>query len=157
MAGGGAWDYQLKTKRAFNYAFAIRGLLDNCKTTREAVKMLENMPANTSTHYLISDKLGNAAIVEGIDCEYAVREINAESDEQPLFSTSYHRSKKLGRFNKYVNNYLEKINKMRDDRTTEFITKNTPNIMKDMLKELNTKEKPQGICTLHYSEWFGVL
>ena len=37
MAGGGAWEAKLETKRAFNYAFAIRTLLDRCSSTTQAI------------------------------------------------------------------------------------------------------------------------
>ncbi|MHA2279148.1 MAG: C45 family autoproteolytic acyltransferase/hydrolase [Candidatus Kariarchaeaceae archaeon] len=157
MSGGGAWDYKLQTKRAFNYSFAIRALLDQCNTTKKAINLLEDMPANTSTHYLIADKSGHAAIVEGIDCEYAIREIDKDTDDQYLFSTNYYTSEKMQQYNKYVNSYLKSMNKMRENIITNFIDSKSPRITKKDLISLLSKGKPDGICAPYYSEWFGNL
>ncbi|MHA2250684.1 MAG: C45 family autoproteolytic acyltransferase/hydrolase [Candidatus Kariarchaeaceae archaeon] len=151
MAGGGAWKYKPKNNKAFNFAYAIRHLLDSCKTTNQAVDTLIELPVNTSTNYLIADKRGKTVIVEGIDCEFDVR----ETEENYLYGTNYYRTKKLNKYNQYVIDYLVKMNKKRDDRIEEFAK--SEKISKENIIKLLSKPHPEGIATPHYNEWFGVL
>lgn len=157
MAGGGAWDATTKNKRAFNYAFAIRSILDNCKSTKEALKLIEEIPVNTSTHFLFVDKSGHAAIIENFDCEYDIREIDEESDKQYLYSTNYYESDKMKHLNEFVNYYLKKMNPAREAVFNNFLNNNMPNIQKSDLISLLEKNLPKGLSTPFYSEWFGNL
>lgn len=157
MSGGGAWDAEITEKKAFNFSLAIRVILDKCSNTSQAIKLLQELPVNTSTHYLIADKKGDAAIVEGFDCEYAVREVNLDSKKQYLYSTNYYKSKKMKHLNKFVNYYLKKMNPAREKVIDNFLIENSPNIDRDQLISLLSEELPKGLSTPYYSEWFGNL
>ncbi len=157
MAGGGAWDAEITKKKAFNFSLAIRTVLDRCNNTKQALKLLQELPVNTSTHYLIADKKGHAAIIEGFDCEYAVREINHDSKNQYLYSTNYYKSKKMKHLNKFINYYLNKMNPAREKVIDNFLSDNSPSIDRDQLISLLSKELPNGLSTPFYSEWFGNL
>ncbi|MCY3412653.1 MAG: linear amide C-N hydrolase [Candidatus Heimdallarchaeota archaeon] len=154
MAGGGAWDYPTKNTKAFNFAFGIRKILDSCNSVNQAIDTLTDLPINTSTNYLIADKNGNAVIVEGIDCEYSVREV--DDDKNYLYGTNHYRSKDFLKYNEYVNNYLKAINSYRDRKIEEF-AENHPSISISSIQSLLSSHKPDGICTPYYSDWFGVL
>ena len=153
MAGGGAWDYKLPKKPAMNFSFAIRSLLDRCNSTEQAVSKLLEMPVNTSTNYTIGDKSGKMVVVEGIDCEFEVRDLD---DNNQIYSVNDYRSEGLSEYNKYVNDYLIAMNKYRWDKIGEFFNGDSK-IKIDDLRTLLSSPKPYGLCTPHYSEFFGVL
>lgn len=157
MAGGGAWEAPILKKRALNFSFGIRAVLDSCKNTAQSVELLTSLPINTSTHYLIADKKGHAAIVESIDCKYSVREIDLTSETFHLFSTNEYQSQELAGYNQYVNDYLLDLNQYRTQKMSQFITDHTNEIDKHNLMRLLTDQRPNGLCAPFYSDWFGVL
>ena len=157
MAGGGAWDAPWTNLKSFHYYIAIRSLLDNCKSVEEAVEMLLEMPACTSTNYLIVDKTKKAALVEGFDSMYEVTYISEESSEGFLYSTNYYKQQKMKQFNKYINPWLMECNKVREKVLKEVLEKNNHKVSKESLKKLLQAEIPEGLSSLYFSEWFGTI
>ncbi|MFX0173772.1 MAG: C45 family autoproteolytic acyltransferase/hydrolase [Candidatus Hodarchaeota archaeon] len=99
MTGGGAFEATTTNKLSFNYNIAIRALLDNCKTVDNAVDLLLEMLVYSSTIYLIADKSGKAALVEGIDSKYAVRMIGNDTPEQFIISTNHYNHPEIVSYN----------------------------------------------------------
>ncbi|MHA2362421.1 MAG: C45 family autoproteolytic acyltransferase/hydrolase [Candidatus Hodarchaeales archaeon] len=157
MTGGGAWNTPIKNKNALNFWIALRALLENCKTTREATDMLLEIPVWTSTNYVIADKSGHVALIEGIDCQYEVKEIDLTSTDQYLFSTNHYTMPELVKFNKYNIPWLINNSQTRVKTIESFLDKELPKISKKALKKLLSKEIPEGLCAPWQSDFFGTL
>ncbi|MFX1255424.1 MAG: C45 family autoproteolytic acyltransferase/hydrolase [Promethearchaeota archaeon] len=157
MTGGGAWDAPIANQKSFYYYVAIRVLLDKCKTVDEAVALLQEMPIYTSTIYLIVDKSGTAALVEGMDSSYSVKFIDSNSTEPFLFSTNHYTQPKMQSYNKYVNPWLKPNSQARYKIIEKKIRGELPNITKETLMELLSQEIPDGLCSRYFEEWFGTL
>ncbi|MFX0084647.1 MAG: C45 family autoproteolytic acyltransferase/hydrolase [Candidatus Hodarchaeota archaeon] len=157
MTGGGAFDAPTTNYKSFNYCLAIRALLDNCKTVQSAVDMLLEMPIYSSTIYLIADNTGNAALVEGIDSKFAVKILNEDPSEQFIISTNHYNHSDLVSYNKYVNPWIWPSSHKRYSIIESKIKSFMPNITEDKALEILSKEIPDGVCALFFSEWFGTL
>ena len=157
MAGGGVWDAPLSNLKSFQYHIAIRSLLDNCKSVDESVKMLLEMPVCSSTNYLFVDKSNRVALVEGFDSTYEVKYISDESPEQYLYTTNYYKQKRMKKYNKYINPWLMKCNKVREKVLKESFENIPHKISKEKLKKLLQVEIPNGLSSQFFSEWFGTI
>ncbi len=157
MTGGGAFDAPTTNYNSFNYCLAIRALLDKCKTVESAVEMLLEMPVYSSTIYLIADNTGNAALVEGIDSKFAVKMLNEDPSEQFIISTNHYNNSDLVSYNKYVNPWIWKSSHERYKIIKSKIKSFMPNFTKDKVIGILSKEIPDGVCALFFSEWFGTL
>lgn len=157
MTGGGAFDAPTTNNKAFNYSIAIRALLDNCKTVDQAMDLLLEMPVYSSTNYLICDKSGKSALVEGIDSNFAVKIVDEDSPDQFIIATNHYNHPEMNSYNKYVNPWIMSSSLTRYKTMKSFIHSNMPNITKDLVFRILSQEMPEGICALYFSEWFGTL
>jgi predicted choloylglycine hydrolase len=157
MTGGGAFEAPTTNKLAFNYNIAIRALLDNCKTVDKAVELLLEMPVYSSTIYLIADKSGKAALVEGIDSKYAVSMIDKDSLEQYIISTNHYNHPEMVSYNKYVNPWIMPNSQTRYNTMKSIIQAAIPRMTKDIAFQILSQEMPDGVCALYFTEWFGTL
>lgn len=157
MIGGGAWNTPVKNKRALPFWLPLRGLLENYKTTQEVLDNLLKIPIWTTTNFLIVDHKGHAALVEGNDSEYAVKEIHSKSDEHSLYSTNVYKLPEMIKYNKYNNPWLKNVSNVRNEAIEKIIEKNQPNINEKLLKSFMSTEIPQGLCAPWQSGFFGAL
>ncbi|MHA2297258.1 MAG: C45 family autoproteolytic acyltransferase/hydrolase [Candidatus Hodarchaeales archaeon] len=157
MTGGGAWSTPVKNKKAFDFWIAIRSILENCRTVNEAIDSLLEMPVKTSTNYAFADKSGRAALVEGNDSQYAVKEIDVGSSNQYLFSTNHYTMPEMKHYNKFNNPWLIKNSKTRYATIKTTLKEKVPRMTKEALKELLSKETPDGLCAHWQSDYFGTL
>ncbi|MFX0149688.1 MAG: C45 family autoproteolytic acyltransferase/hydrolase [Candidatus Hodarchaeota archaeon] len=157
MTGGGAFEAPNTNKMAFNYNIAIRSLLDNCRTVDKAVELLLEMPVYSSTIYLIADKSGKAALVEGIDSKYAVRMIDKDTPEQYIISTNHYNHPEMVSYNKYVNPWIMPNSQIRYKTMNSKIRATLPKMTKDIAFNILSQEMPDGVCALYFTEWFGTL
>ncbi|MHA2245505.1 MAG: C45 family autoproteolytic acyltransferase/hydrolase [Candidatus Hodarchaeales archaeon] len=154
---GGPFDAPITKTKAFNYSIAIKTLLDNCKTVDEVIDLLLEMPVYSSTNYLISDKLGKSALVEGIDSNFAVKIVDEDSPDQYMIATNYYNHPEMTSYNKYVNPWMMSSSQTRYKTIESKIRSNMPEITKDLVFKILSQEMPEGICALFFSEWFGTL
>lgn len=64
-------------KPGINGGFIVRLLLEECKTTNEALELIEELPISSSHNIVIADKTGNMAVVE---CNCDVKKIRKSKD-----------------------------------------------------------------------------
>ncbi len=157
MTGGGAFDSPTTNTKTFNYSIAIRTLLDNCKTVDQAIDLLLEMPVYSSTNYLIGDKSGKSALVEGIDSNFAVKRVDNDSLDQFIIATNHYNHPEMTSYNKYVNPWIMSSSQIRYKTMESIIRSNTPNITKELVFQILSQEMPKGVCTLNFAEWFGTL
>ena len=131
-----------KMARGFHYAIGIRALLDNCRTTNEAVDFLQHIPIGSAVNIIVADKAGSAALVEIAGRKRATKTISSDTPEQYLIST-----------NKY--NLLDipiqsqeaiQNTTIRYDAAERWLKANAGRISKEALRGFLTKEYPEGFC-----------
>ena len=157
MTGGGAYEAPILNRRAFMFTLAVRALLDTCSSTDEATDMLCEMPVYWSTIFLIVDRSGKAALVEGIDSKYAARYAGEGIQEPFFFSTNHYTHPQMVSYNKYINEWLMSNSQTRHKTLTAFFERNAPQITKEQIFTLLKTEMPDGLCAHYYSEFFGTL
>jgi len=135
-----AGDYNGKWQPGIRVNLSSRWVLDNCRTTEEAVSFLEKIPHVRGHFFMIADKEGNFARVETSPPHVAV----TYAKNGYLFSTNHYQAKSLKQYSdpalifpsslerfKKVKNFLEN----RKDKIT----------MNDVIKLLSSHK--EGVCS----------
>jgi predicted choloylglycine hydrolase len=156
FAGGGTFKRQ-PTKRGFNFFLLTRTLLDNCKSVTEAVEHLKKTPVNGFWNFLMTDRNGNAALMQFFDGEYSVKQIGNNSTEQCLFSTNHYVLPDMVRYQKYAGDWILKNSKKRFELIDATLSRAAPNISKEDIRNLLSKEMYDGVCGHYYTDYFGTL
>ncbi|KKL59237.1 hypothetical protein LCGC14_2217380 [marine sediment metagenome] len=154
---GGVYSAPILNKKAISNTLAVRALLENCKNVKEALEKLEKMPVTHTQNYLISDKSGHIALVEGIDCIYGVRELTLESEQQYLCSTNHPTLPKITPYYKYLHPWLKTNSPMRYNLIKDTIQQNTPKITPEKIKSLLSVEMLKGLCAYYHGGYFGTI
>ncbi|MCX7749327.1 MAG: C45 family peptidase [Clostridia bacterium] len=130
----------------------IRAILENCKNVEEALYLAKQMPIAYNINMIAADKGGNAALLESVDGEKAIRKISADTKEQFISSTNHVHLPELleydpKRFKNSVVRYA-RINNMLNSKEL---------ISKEDLKGLLSTRYPEGLCCHYYDAYFGTL
>jgi predicted choloylglycine hydrolase len=157
MAAGGAWDIPVTNKKALPFWIPLRALLENCRTTREGIDTLLDIPIWTATNYLIADPTGHAALIEGNNSEYEVMEIDSQSEEHFLYATNVYTMPNMLKYNQYNNPWLLNISEVRKQTIQKSVVKKFPNLDIHQIKEFLSKEIPEGFCAPWQTGYFGAL
>ena len=156
-SGGGAYTAPISNKKGISNTLAVRALLENCKNVKEALGNLIKMPVIPTQNYLLCDKSGHIALVEGIDCKFDVKELTLESQEQYLCSTNHPTLPKMTQYYKYLHKWLKSNSPMRHTLITNTIQQNKPEITPANIKSLLSTEIPNGLCAYYHSGSFGTV
>lgn len=156
FSGGGTFKKEPK-KRGFNFFFLVRTLLDNCKTVSEAVKHLKKTPVSGFWNFLIADKNGNAAVMQLFDGAYSVKQIGQNSDEPYLFVTNHYVLPDMVKYQEYAGDWILKNSKKRFELIDATLSRAIPNVGKEEIKNLLSKEVYEGLCGHYYTDYFGTL
>lgn len=73
LAVGMNFVYPKDIKPGLNFLIIVRMLLEKCKTTKEAIRLLETIPCMTSHNILLADKGGDMAVVEMCSAQMRIR------------------------------------------------------------------------------------
>ena len=155
-SGGGAYSAQDTTK-GVPFCLAIRSVLETCKTAGEAANYLSDIPNNSTNNYIICDKKSKAYLVECLNSEYSVKEIDTTSDEQYLISTNHYTLPEKLQFNKRVHKWLFPNSTTRFNTIETVLSENKGHISKETIREILSKEIPEGVCAYYYSYGFGTV
>lgn len=156
FSGGGTFKRQ-PTKKGFNFFLVVRELLDNCKTVAESVEHLKKTPISGFWNFLMTDKDNNAALTQFFDGEYGVRQIGRDSTEQCLFSTNHYVLPSMVKYRKYAGDWILKNSKKRFELIGAALSRAAPNISKEDIRKLLSKEIYDGVCGHYYTDYFGTL
>jgi isopenicillin-N N-acyltransferase like protein len=77
---------------AMPYVLLYRSILENCKTTDEAIALLHSMPRQTANNLMLMDASGNRAVVELTSDAVTIRRA---PDSAALISTNHQRGEDL--------------------------------------------------------------
>ncbi len=155
-SGGGAYSAQ-DTTQGIPFCLAIRSVLENCKTAEEAAHYLMDIPNNSTNNYIICDKKGRAFLIECLNSEYSVKEIESTSDEQYLISTNHFTLPEKVPFNERINKWLFPNSTTRFNTIKTALNENKNHISKETIREILSKEIPEGVCAYYYSSGFGTV
>jgi predicted choloylglycine hydrolase len=156
FSGGGTFKREA-TKRGFNFFLVVRSILDNCRTVNEAVEHLRKIPIAGYWNFLMTDKNDNAALMQFFDGEYAVRQIDRGSTEQFLFSTNHYVLPAVVKYQEYAGDWILRNSKKRYELIDKTLSHEAPNISKEDIRDLLSKEIYDGLCGHYYTDYFGTL
>lgn len=89
-----------KIKPGINGGFIVRKILEECKTTKEAVELIKSLPISSSHNIVIADKSGKLAVAECTN-----EEINIRYDENYVIATNHFISDDMIKYNHNENNW----------------------------------------------------
>jgi len=131
-----------KLARGFHYAFGVRSVLDNCRTTSEAVELLQYLPIGGAVNIMVADSSGTAALVEIAGGKRATKTISKDTPEQYLISTN-----KYNLLDIPIQSQEATQNATtRYDAAERWLKANVGRINKEALKEFLAKAYPEGFC-----------
>jgi predicted choloylglycine hydrolase len=156
FSGGGTFKREPK-KKGFNFFLVVRALLDNCKTVAESVEHLRKTPISGYWNFLMTDKGNNAALMQFFDGEYGLRQIDKDSTEQYLHSTNHYVLSGMTEYQKYAGDWILKNSKKRFELISATLSHAAPNISKQDIRKLLSREIYEGVCGHYYTDYFGTL
>ncbi|PCK23098.1 choloylglycine hydrolase [Bacillus pumilus] len=122
----------------------IRFVLEHCETVEDAIRSIQEMPVASNVHLMLADRKGEAAAIEMIDGQKAVRRpehgyiaaTNHPLADQTAIGLTKHHS---------VVRYQMLIKALEEQRSSE------------SLVELFQTEYPNGLTVHNYEELFGTM
>jgi len=145
------------TRRGFNFFLVVRTLLDNCRTVDEAVEHLEKMPVSGYWSFLVTDKSNNATLAQFFDGKSSFKRIGPDSAEQFLFSTNHYFLPDMVKYQEYAGDWILKNSKKRFELISKRLSQASPNISKETVRHVLSKEIYEGVCGHYYTDYFGTL
>ena len=112
------------TKLDLSTTLMIRGVLDTCKTTQEAINLFDkynmhDINDKISYHFFITDNKGNSAVIEYVDEEMKVFKNNEFNFTKYVYVTNFYLSKPVGEGNNIgINRYKILEQKLKSDNVT---------------------------------------
>jgi len=129
----------------------VRTLLDTCKTTAEAEDRFDSFPCCGNPILIIADTAGNVSLAEAYGPHKKITRLDADS--QFLGATNHYQSPEVNVFSPghLVNSTV------RLEAIQRFCTENTGKVTSENIKSFLSTKYPEGLCTHHYSGFFGTL
>lgn len=131
---------------------AIRAALDCCATVDEAVAHISAMPSCFYDNLIVTDRLGNAALIEDACGHRAVRRIGPGSADQFIYSTNHFTLPGMAA----LGNPPMWMSVARYQRIEQEF-RQRPKASKESLRALLSAPVPEGLACHYYSDWFGTL
>jgi predicted choloylglycine hydrolase len=156
FSGGGTFKREPK-KRGFNFFLIVRTLLDNCGSVAEAVERLRKTPMSGFWNFLMTDRNDNAALMQFFDGEYGVKRIGKGSSEKCLFSTNHYVLPSMVKYQEYAGDWILRNSKKRFELIGATLSRAAPNISKESIRKLLSREIYDGVCGHYYTDYFGTL
>lgn len=101
-----------RIKPGINGGFIVRLLLEECKTTKEAVELLKKLPISSTHNIVIADKLGNMVVAE-----ICPDDINIIENDKYVIATNHFVSDKMKKYNNKIHNWYytnDRYNTLKD-------------------------------------------
>lgn len=89
-----------KIQPGINGGFIVRKVLEDCKTTDEAIKLIEKLPISSSHNIVIADKRGSIVVVECTS-----ENINIRYGDKYVVATNHFISDKMSKYNNKEENW----------------------------------------------------
>ncbi|MBG9798481.1 C45 family autoproteolytic acyltransferase/hydrolase [Brevibacillus laterosporus] len=131
---------------------AIRTVLEQCRNVDEALQRLREMPIVSNVNLLVADPNENAALVEIMDGDIAIRKIGKERDTPYLVATNHVLFSELEHTSTHSMH-----NSLIRQQLLESVLQEEALVEKADLLALMNSEYPKGLSTHYYQEYFGTL
>jgi len=142
--------------KGVQFWIAIRGVLENCKSTMEAVSYLKEIPLAYNANLILADKNNDCALFETYDGVSQYKFLNGKKDKGWLAATNH----------SLFGNTLERIKTNQDklmvnsivryNKIEEVLSKKGAVSIHELEALLKTKY-PEGLLCHYYPEFFGTI
>jgi hypothetical protein len=153
MAAGLPHEWTRKT--GLNFWVALRGLLENCATTREALERLRRYPPASNVIFLIADRSGEAAVAELSAGEMEVHLTGPEGPDEALIATNHYTLPGMAPLNRHQ--FILDNSLPRRKAILAAIAQDRPGITRATFRAVLTREIPDGCFGPYYDQGFGTL
>jgi predicted choloylglycine hydrolase len=147
--------FEWNTHNGFQFWVVVRGLLDRCRDTAEALELLRSAEMGCYTNFLVCDRSGQAALVEVAGAERAIKQIDPDSTEPYLISTNHYTIGEMPRLHK--NQFILDGSIPRYRSIEACIQSGAPGLTREDLRSLLSREVPAGCFGPYYTDGFGTL
>ncbi len=96
LAVGLTFIYPIEIKPGFNAGMLVRYILEKCKTTEEAIRVLKKLPIASPQTITLADKAGNIVVVE-CNCHRVVV-LAPKQGKNYVFTTNHFVSEEMGKY-----------------------------------------------------------
>ncbi|MHA1739780.1 MAG: C45 family autoproteolytic acyltransferase/hydrolase [Candidatus Heimdallarchaeota archaeon] len=144
-------------KKGFPFFLAVRSILENCTSVKDAINYLEKVPIHGFWNFLVNDKNSNAVLFQFFDGEFDYKMINNETEDKILHSTNHYVLPKMKQYEKYAYNWAAKNSLERYDIINKALTRAQPNITKETIRKILSTEIYDGVCCHYYKDFMGTL
>jgi predicted choloylglycine hydrolase len=135
------------------YWALLRTILDRCTCVEDALEVAAMTPVSFNLNMIVSDRSGQAALVEMASSHRAVKRINPDSIAQWLIGTNHY---VLPEMFPYDNRRM--WNSVRRYQTIENGLRDAAGeVTVETIRNLLNKPIPDGVCGHYYTEFFGTL
>jgi predicted choloylglycine hydrolase len=157
MSGGNAagLPHEWNKKTGLHGWLVQRGILDGCRDVKDALEKLSACTPTSNTNLLIAERSGKAALVEIYAGEMQVKVIDTASDMPYLVSTNHYILP--GMTERNYHQFILEHSLPRAEALRACIERDRPRITRETLREILSKEIPQGCFGPYYSGGFGTL
>ncbi|MHA1503073.1 MAG: C45 family autoproteolytic acyltransferase/hydrolase [Candidatus Heimdallarchaeota archaeon] len=144
-------------KKGFPFFLAVRSILENCTSVKEAINYLEKVPIHGFWNFLVNDKDSNAVLFQFFDGEFEYKMINNETEYKILHSTNHYVLPKMKQYEKYAYDWAARNSHERYDIINKTLTTAQPNITKETIRKILSTEIYDGVCCHYYKDFMGTL
>lgn len=135
------------------YWALLRTILDRCSCVEDALEVAAMTPVSFNLNMIVSDRSGQAALVEMASSHRAVKRINPETNEQWLIGTNqYVLPEMLPYDNRRMWNSVKRYQIIEKG-----LKASAGEITVETLRSMLNKSIPDGVCGHYYTEFFGTL
>ena len=153
MAAGEPHEWHKKT--GLNFWVVQRGILDNCRDVKDALEMLRAHPPASNANMLLAERSEKAALVEICAGEIQVKEVDHSAEAPYLVSTNHFTLP--GMVERNHHQYILDYSLPRAEAIRAHIERDRPDVTRETLREVMSKEDPHGCLGHYYSSGFGTL
>ena len=157
MSAGMAAGYPSEWNKKTGLGFWViqRGILDNCRDVKDALEKLRKHTPTSNTNILLAERSGQAALLEIYAGEMEVKEIDNTSDWPCLVSTNHFTLPGMAERNHHQIIMDTSPRRARVIRIS--VEEDQPEVSRETLRGVLTKEIPNGCFGPYYSDGFGTL
>lgn len=141
------------TEEGCRFWAVVRTVLERCQSVPEALELVQSIPISFHLNLLLTDKHGEAALIEMFSSKRAIKRINSHTKEQTIWSTNHYTLPEMipydqGRMWMSVARYR---------KMASFLKNPASKITKEQLRQLLTRPIPDGLSCHYYQDNFGTL
>lgn len=141
------------TNEGCRFWAVVRTVLDRCQSVPEALELVQSIPISFNLNLLLTDKHGEAALIEMFSSKRAIKRINSHTKEQTIWSTNHYTLPEMipydqGRMWMSVARYQKMASVLKNPASK---------ITKEQLRQLLTAPIPDGLSCHYYKDYFGTL